>query len=414
MLGRLIVIAGPDQGTVFVIPEGSPFLIGRSHATATQLSDPWVSRTHCRIDASRGMLRLTDEGSKRGTFVNGQRVFDCELRSGDAIRIGTTELRFQAESGESPAVRRSGAVPPSEPSVDEPVPLSGLVGKSVAHFSIRCNLATGATGIVFLAADLRQNRNVALKVLWPTTLHDEDHTQKFLSLMRSMTQLEHPNVVQVYEADKTGPYCWLSMELVEGENLQQVIRRIKSGEVLDWRYAYRVAVQVARAIQAAHGRGIVHRNITPSNILVRVSDQFVKLGDFTLAKLLDGIGASHVSQGGRSQRRRLLYVARTDRSEPRSRRPIRSLQPRGHPLRLAQRPAPVRRRDAHRGHREDPLRQARGSHEIPVRHPRILRGDRSQAARKTARRPLPGGRRAVGRPRTRGGIPARGHVGEAT
>lgn len=297
MLGRLIVIAGPDQGTVFVIPDGSPFLIGRSHATATQLSDPWVSRTHCRIDASRGMLRLTDVGSRRGTFVNGQRVFDCELRSGDAIRIGTTELRFQAESGESPAVRRSGPAPPPE-SIAEPLPLSGLVGKSVAHFSIRCNLATGATGIVFLAADLKQNRNVALKVLWPTTLHDEDHTQKFLSLMRSMAQLEHPNVVQVYEADKTGPYCWLSMELVEGENLQQVIRRIKSGEILDWRYAYRVAVQVARAIQAAHGRGIVHRNITPSNILVRVSDQFVKLGDFTLAKLLDGIGASHVSQGG--------------------------------------------------------------------------------------------------------------------
>lgn len=297
MLGRLIVIAGPDQGTVFVIPDGSPFLIGRSHATATQLSDPWVSRTHCRIDASRGMLRLTDVGSRRGTFVNGQRVFDCELRSGDAIRIGTTELRFQAESGESPAVRRSGPAPPPE-SIAEPLPLSGLVGKSVAHFSIRCNLATGATGIVFLAADLKQNRNVALKVLWPTTLHDEDHTQKFISLMRSMAQLEHPNVVQVYEADKTGPYCWLSMELVEGENLQQVIRRIKSGEILDWRYAYRVAVQVARAIQAAHGRGIVHRNITPSNILVRVSDQFVKLGDFTLAKLLDGIGASHVSQGG--------------------------------------------------------------------------------------------------------------------
>lgn len=297
MLGRLIVIAGPDQGTVFVIPDGSPFLIGRSHATATQLSDPWVSRTHCRIDASRGMLRLTDVGSRRGTFVNGQRVFDCELRSGDAIRIGTTELRFQAESGESPAVRRSGPAPLPE-SIAEPLPLSGLVGKSVAHFSIRCNLATGATGIVFLAADLKQNRNVALKVLWPTTLHDEDHTQKFLSLMRSMAQLEHPNVVQVYEADKTGPYCWLSMELVEGENLQQVIRRIKSGEILDWRYAYRVAVQVARAIQAAHGRGIVHRNITPSNILVRVSDQFVKLGDFTLAKLLDGIGASHVSQGG--------------------------------------------------------------------------------------------------------------------
>jgi hypothetical protein len=298
MLGRLIVVAGPDQGTVFVLAEGAPFLIGRSHATATQLSDPWVSRTHCRIDSDRGMLRLTDVGSKRGTFVNGQRIFDCELRSGDAIRIGTTEFRFQGESAESPAAsRRSGQAAP-ESVVEEAIPLGDLVGRNVAHIAVRCNLATGATGIVFLGADLGRDRTVALKVFWPTTCRDEEQTQKLLYLMRSVASVEHPNIVQVYEADKTGPYCWVSMELVEGENLGKVIRRIEGGQMLDWRYAYRVAVQVARAIQAAHARGIVHRNITPSNILVRASDQFVKLGDFTLGKLLSSVGASNVSQAG--------------------------------------------------------------------------------------------------------------------
>lgn len=298
MLGRLVVIAGPDQGTVFVLPDGTPFLIGRSHATATQLSDPWVSRTHCRIDSDRGMLRLTDVGSKRGTFVNGQRVFDCELRSGDAIHIGTTELRFQGESAESPAAPRRGGQAAAESLEEQPLPLAELVGRNVAHFAVRCNLATGATGIVFLAADLGQDRTVALKVLWPTTCRDEAQTEKLLGMMRALRSVEHPNIVQVYEADKTGPYCWTSMELVEGENLGKVIRRIEGGQMLDWRYAYRVAVQVARAIQAAHSRGIVHRNITPSNILIRASDQFVKLGDFTLAKLLGGIGASNVSQAG--------------------------------------------------------------------------------------------------------------------
>jgi len=296
MLGRLTVIAGPDQGTVFVIPEGAPFLIGRSHATATQLSDPWVSRSHCRIDAVGGILRLKDVGSKRGTFVNGQRIFECELRSGDAIRIGTTELRFEAEPAEGPASRRGPAAGPPQPFAAAPVPLSELPGRRLAHFTIRCALATGATGVVFLAADEAHYRNVALKVLWPTVLRDEEQVQRFLALMRAVASVEHPNIVQIYEADKTGPYCWVSMELVEGESLDRVVRRIQEGETHDWRYAYRIGVQIARAIEAAHGRGVVHRNITPSNILVRSSDQLAKLGDFSLAKMLDGISASQASQ----------------------------------------------------------------------------------------------------------------------
>lgn len=296
MLGRLTVIAGPDQGTVFVIPEGAPFLIGRGHATATQLSDPWVSRSHCRIDTVGGILRLTDVGSKRGTFVNGQRVFDCELRSGDAIRIGTTELRFEAEPTQSTALQRGAFAAPAQPLVAAPLPLSELPGRRVAHFTIRCSLATGATGVVFLAADEAHFRNVALKVLWPTVLRDEDQTQRFLALMRAVASVEHPNIIQIYEADKTGPYCWLSMELVEGESLDRVVRRIQEGEKLDWRDVYRIAMQIARAIEAAHHRGVVHRNITPSNILVRTSDQLAKLGDFSLAKLVEGISASQASQ----------------------------------------------------------------------------------------------------------------------
>ncbi len=296
MLGRLTVIAGPDQGTVFVIPAGAPFLIGRGHATATQLSDPWVSRAHCRIDTVDGILRLTDVGSKRGTFVNGQRIFDCELKSGDAIRIGTTELRFEAEPAGAPPSRRSPGLASAQPLAAPVLPLSELVGRRLAHFTLRCSLATGATGMVFLAADEAHYRNVALKVLWPTVLRDEEQTQRFLALMRAVASLDHPNIVQLHEADKTGPYCWVSMELVEGESLDHVVRRVQQGQLLPWREVYRIAVQMARALEAAHHHGVVHRNITPSNILVRTSDQLVKLGDFTLAKLVDGISASQASQ----------------------------------------------------------------------------------------------------------------------
>jgi len=100
MLGWLIVVSGPDQGQAFEIEGRAPFLIGRGAATATQLADRSVSRTHCRIDFERGILRLIDLDSKGGTFVNGQRITQHELREGDTIRVGGTELCFQRDPAE--------------------------------------------------------------------------------------------------------------------------------------------------------------------------------------------------------------------------------------------------------------------------------------------------------------------------
>jgi len=159
-----------------------------------------------------------------------------------------------------------------------------LEGKQLAHFAITQNLTAGSTGIVFRADDLKNKRTVALKVIWPEACQDETETRQLLQMMRLITTIEHFNIAQLYEADKTGPFCWLSMEYVEGESLGQVIRRIGAAGMLDWRYSYRVALQVGRALQALHARGVVHRNIAPSNVLVRASDQLIKLADLMFAK----------------------------------------------------------------------------------------------------------------------------------
>jgi len=302
MAGRLVVTSGPDQGQVFTIGEKGPFLVGRSHATATRLSDGRVSRTHCRIDVEGNRFRLSDAGSKSGTFVNGKRISKRDLQPGDVIRIGGSELRFET-GDEKPAAPSTAAASPSTaaatptttaaPSTAAPAPppppevipsVHDLEGKQLAHFAIQQNLAAGSTGIVFRADDRKNNRTVALKVLWPEAWQDETETRQFLEMMRSMTSIEHLNIVQLYEADKTGAFCWLSMEYVEGESLGQVIRRIGAAGMLDWRYSYRVALQVGRALEAVHARGIVHRNIAPSNVLVRASDQIVKLADLMFAK----------------------------------------------------------------------------------------------------------------------------------
>ena len=72
---------------------------------------------------------------------------------------------------------------------------------------------------------------MAVKILWPETSKDESAVQRFIRAMKTMMPVRHENIVQLYAAGKTGPYCWLAMEFVEGENLTQVIRRIGTDQL---------------------------------------------------------------------------------------------------------------------------------------------------------------------------------------
>jgi serine/threonine-protein kinase len=139
---------------------------------------------------------------------------------------------------------------------------------------------------------------MALKVLLPSISQDEAETQRFIRAMKTMLPLRHRNLVAIYNAGKTGPYCWTAMELVEGESLEQVIRRIGVAGMLDWRYALRVAIHIARALEYASEHQIIHRNLTPQNVLVRNSDKLAKLGDLMLAKALEGSMAQQITRPG--------------------------------------------------------------------------------------------------------------------
>jgi serine/threonine protein kinase len=116
--------------------------------------------------------------------------------------------------------------------------------------------------------------------------------------MKTVLPLRHPNIVSLHKAGKTGNYCWLAMDYVEGESMAEVIRRLGVAGMLDWRYGYRVAVHIARALQYAHERSIIHRNVTPQNILWRAADKTAMLGDLMLAKALEGTLAQQITRPG--------------------------------------------------------------------------------------------------------------------
>jgi len=296
MLAQLVVISGPDQGRTIPVEEGQSLLIGRGETASARLADPHVSRSHCRLEVDAGKFRLTDLSSRTGTFVNDQQVPWHDLQPGDVIRVGNSRLRFQRE-GTLEATTVIGELAKTKPA--PPVtPVPELVGTKIAFFEIQKKIAAGNSGVVFRAHDAEHDRVVALKVLWPETSQSEEEVQRFVRAMKTMMPIRHPNIVELYAAGKTGPYCWLAMEYVEGESLVQVIQRIGTVGMLDWKDVFRVAVHVARALEAAYAHDIVHRNVTPANVLLRASDKLAKLGDLMLAKALAGSLARQITRRG--------------------------------------------------------------------------------------------------------------------
>ena len=299
MLGQLVVIAGPDQGRNFALPDDQTLVIGRGEKTETKLKDPQVSRVHCQIQVQGGKALLVDAGSTGGTLINGKRVKEHHLRLGDVIAIGSTQLQYQVESTPEASTVVVGSPPTPRPAgLEKAGQLADLVGQTLAHFHMEAAIARGQSGMVFKAGDKREERTVALKVLWPEFSKNEEEMQRFVRAMKTVLSLRHANLVTLYGAGKAGNYCWIAMEYVDGESLTQVIQRIGAAGMLDWRNALRVAVHVARALEFAEENQILHRNIKPSNILIQHSDKLTKLGDLMLAKALEGTLAEQITRPG--------------------------------------------------------------------------------------------------------------------
>jgi serine/threonine protein kinase len=294
MPAQLYVFAGPDKGRAFLLVAGETLQIGRSQATVTRLTDPTVSRVHCEVEYD-GERAVIINISTSGTYVNNQPISQSELKPGDTIRIGATELRFLAGANEDTT-----AVPPPSPrpAVAANEPLTALVGQTMAHYAIESVIAKGTAGVVFRAKDTKDGQTVAFKVLQQEFTRSEDEMQRFVRAMKTMMPVHHPNLVTILGAGKTGQHCWIAMEYVEGESMTQVIRRLGVANMLDWKYGYRVAVHVARALEHAHGQSIIHRNVAPQNILLRTADKVVKLGDLMLAKALEGTMAQPITRPG--------------------------------------------------------------------------------------------------------------------
>ena len=139
----------------------------------------------------------------------------------------------------------------------------------------------GGMAIVYKAEQLDNGRTVALKVLRPELSGDSGFVQRFMREAQALSGLSHPNIVQTYDAGKYNNQYYIAMEYIEGENLKNYIAR--KGEISAQMAVY-IAAQICHALQHAHSRNVIHRDIKASNILLSKNGT-VKVADFGLAKV---------------------------------------------------------------------------------------------------------------------------------
>jgi serine/threonine protein kinase len=154
-----------------------------------------------------------------------------------------------------------------------------LRGRFIGHYRLLSMLGRGGMGEVYLAADTRLGRDVALKLLPAEFAGAAERVKRFEREARMASALNHPNILTIYEIGRDGDAIFIATEFVKGQTLR---RRLDDG-VINPAEAVDVAVQMAAALEAAHGAGIVHRDIKPENVMLR-PDGYVKVLDFGLAK----------------------------------------------------------------------------------------------------------------------------------
>lgn len=161
-----------------------------------------------------------------------------------------------------------------------------LVGGELGGYRIESLIGRGGMGVVYLAEHRRLERQVALKVLAPELAGSEEFRERFLQESRIAAGLNHPNVIPIHDADEADGVLFIAMRFVDGENLGQLLAR--EGPLPPAR-ALALVSQVAGALDAAHARGLVHRDVTPRNVLIAEGDH-AYLTDFGLSKRLSGTG----------------------------------------------------------------------------------------------------------------------------
>jgi serine/threonine-protein kinase len=324
---NLRVLAGPYKGRVFSFIQPDTFLIGRtddSHLCLPQ--DKFFSRHHCLLEITPPRCFLRDLGSTNGTFVNGQRVAEASLKSGDQIQGGETVLLVEVTANEtqSPAGRS-----PNEQSARPTIvtvaclncgrPEEAEATSSEEHLTFLCEdcrielkkapqpipgydmiriLGRGGMGCVMMGRNQQTGAAVAIKTLLPEFAVSDQAMRRFMREMDVAAALKHPNIVEFLDRGVHNGVVYLVSEFVDGSDAAK--RADARGGRLPLAEAVTIISQMLGALAHAHAQGYIHRDIKDQNVLVSGNgpNLSAKLTDFGLAKSFTQSGMSGVTVAG--------------------------------------------------------------------------------------------------------------------
>jgi len=256
----LIHETGTLKGQAIRIDPDRLYTIGREDDCDVPLKDELVSRVHARLRGKGGRYFIKDNHSSNGTFVNDHPIAPTrELQSGDKLSIGTTILTFLSDAD-----------------------AGGGAGRTLGGYKLLQRLGRGGMGTVYRALQLSLNREVALKILSPELSQDPAFVERFLKEARSAGQLNHPNIVQVYDVDRDGGLTFYAMEFVAGGTVEDLLG--KRGK-LDLETALTHLTDAVKGLQYAELKQMVHRDIKPDNLMLTEMGT-LKVADLGLALAL--------------------------------------------------------------------------------------------------------------------------------
>jgi hypothetical protein len=293
----LLPLHGLAGAPVVALPEAGELYLGRDPGPAgVKIADPRCSRQHALVRRSAESWVVRDLDSKNGTFVNGVKIVESSLSRGDLVRIGHAEFAF-IEPGDSfrcaSCLKTIVNAPPESPFCTECRRQFPLLGSTLGDRRLIRGLGTGSFGSVYVG-HRRGNPYVALKVLHVEFTETPDIVMKFLREAYATSGLEHDNIVRFGDSGHESGHWFIILEYFPSESLREILER---QQTLPEEQVLKIARQVLSALEYAHERRLLHRDIKPGNILIG-PDLDVKLVDFGLAKrLVDCAFTSHTTSG---------------------------------------------------------------------------------------------------------------------
>lgn len=321
----LRVLEGPYTGREFTFDQHDTFLIGRGDDAHLYLpEDRFFSRHHCLLEIAPPRCFLRDLNSTNGTFVNGQRVTEAFLNSGDRIQGGQTVLEVDVQveqpapldSSEAPTLTHLTLVTVECANCGRREQTEGAPDEKMTFVCEDCRqelkrrpqpvpgyemiklLGRGGMGCVMLARDEKTGRSVAIKTLLPEVAVADQSLKRFMREVEVARALDHPNIVHFIESGTNNGAVYLVTEYVEGKDAARLADA--QGGRLPFAQAINIVNQALDALAYAHGKGYIHRDIKESNILVSgdATAYVAKLTDFGLAKSFTQSGMSGITMAG--------------------------------------------------------------------------------------------------------------------